>query len=96
MSPLLELVLILALIGLAIRGLEHRERMARTNADALVAAAGLYDAETVVLAIRAAACRAADPGMGMDLVERIIETVVQDLDAGVLTDPRALAVPESE
>lgn len=76
---ILGVVAIGGVVHVAETYMKHRERMAER---------GLYTSDALVLAMRAAAYRAADPEMGDELVERIVQTVAEDLDNGVLTDPR--------
>lgn len=85
----LAVVAIIAAVRVLEAWMRHRERMLAT-----VAAEG-YTADEVALAIRAGVYRAAGADLGTELLERLVETVAEDLDAGVLTDPRRAAPPEA-
>jgi hypothetical protein len=81
---MLELVIAVLVIGAVVhlgeRALDVIDRRGRS-----------YTGTDVALAVRAAAYRAADPEMSPELVEGLAITVLEDLDAGVLTDPAQMA-----
>lgn len=87
-----------AVVHLAERFMAHRERVAELKAERgtrhdVPSTELRYTAGELVLAMRAVAHRAAGPDEGPELLDAIVQTVAEDLDAGVLTDPRDTAPP---
>lgn len=91
-DPITALIVCLAAFRVIDRVLTHRERRRQAEPRRIVEVRG-YDALEVEVALHAAARRAAGPDEGEQLLAAIVDTVLEDLDRGVLTDPRDVEAP---